>query len=338
MEPVTHTLTSVALSRAGLNRTTRHATTLLVISGLGPDLDLLSYAGGASAYVRFYRTIFHSLPGALALACGLAGLATVLDRRFRHKQGQPGLHFARVFLVCAIGVVSHLLLDLCDSNGVNLLWPFRNRWVAWDFAPQVDPWILVLLLAGLSLPELFRLVSEEIGERKKGRGPSKGAIAALVLIAGYLVARGELHSRAVDMLLSREYHGLAPLAAGAFPSGASPLAWRGVVSTENSLEILDVSFAPGAEFDPERSLTHFKPESSPVLEAAQRTTVAQRFLRKAQFPIASLERIEEGYRCELRDLRFRLDSPSFGEVFAVVELDKQLQVTREELRFASAGR
>src|SRR5208283_40525 len=105
----------------------------------------------------------------------------------------------------------------------------------------------------------------------------------------------------VDLLLSSEYHGREPLAAGAFPSLTNPLDWRGVVSTDNTMEEVAVPLGPRADFNPDRSLTHYKPEESPALDVAQKTPAVQRFLKYAEFPLASLVRREDGYRFELRD-------------------------------------
>jgi inner membrane protein len=335
MEPATHALVSLALSRAGFSRTTRLATPLLLVSGMAADLDLLSYLGGAGAFLRVHGTLFHSLFGSAVLMCILAGLACFADRRWNAKPNQFPLRFGPALLVCAIGDASHLLLDLCGSFPIRILWPFSNHWYAWDFVPLLDPWILLILAAGLLLPALFLLVSEEIGDRRKSRGAPRGAMITLFLVAAYLGGRGYLHSRALALLLSREYHGAVPLAAGAFPSSASPLEWRGVVSTDNTLETVDVSFASASEFDPDRSLTHYKPEPSPALDAAERSETAQRFVAYAQFPLASLDRLEEGSRFQLRDLRSSADSPGFADVVAIIDLDTQLRVTHQEFRFAS---
>lgn len=334
MDPVTHVLASVALARAGLDRTTRLATPVLVVSGLAADVDLLSYAGGADAFLHLHRALAHSLLGSAVLVLLIATGFWFFGR----APGKDPLRFARVLATCAAGAATHLLLDLCNINPVQLLWPFRSNGYAWDLLAPLDLWVLVFLFAGLLLPGLFSLVSEEIGERKKKRGPRKGPIAALALLALYIGGRGVLHARAVDLLLSHEYHRAAPTAAGAFPSPASPLAWRGVVITENALDELEVFLGPGDSFDPDHSVTHYKPEPSPILEASEHTEAAQRFLESARFPLANIERLEDGYRFELRDMRFS-EAHDFFSVVAVVDLDRhQFHVTRQELVFARSLR
>ncbi len=333
MDPLTHALTSVALSRAGLNKTARLATPMLVVSGLAADFDLLSYFAGPSTYFDAHRAWGHSLVGSFALALVVTAAFTRLANR---KGERPP--FARALGLCIIGAGSHLLLDLGNRAGVQLLWPFRAKWMAWDLLRELDPWILFVLLAGLLLPGLFHLVSEEIGDRRKGKGPHRGAIAALAIVILYIGARSVYHSRAVDLLLSREYHGAVPEAAGAFPLSTSPLSWRGVVATANTFEEIEVSFAPSSYFDPDRSLTHYKPEPSPALEAARSAPIVQRFINLAQFPLATLDRVEEGYHFELRDLRFVPSPGSLPEVVAVVDLDTSLRVTRETLQFETSAK
>jgi membrane-bound metal-dependent hydrolase YbcI (DUF457 family) len=328
MEPFTHALTSLALARSGLQNKTRLATPMLLASGVAADLDLLSRIGGADIYLRLHRTLLHSLLGSVILAGVIAGVFVWLSR----KDQQNALPFQRAFAVCLIGAGAHLLLDLCTSSGEQLLWPFHGKWYALDWLAWLDPWILFLLLAGLLLPSLLHMVSEEIGARRK-RGPNRGAIVALVLVAVFIGGRAFLHSKAVDMLFSREYHGAVPESVGAFPASASPFNWRGVVDSTFRMEALDFSLAPGSYFDPERTDTHFKPEASPALSAAQRTPVAERFIRYARFPIANIEKREYGYHVILRDLRFVPGSGGWDNIVAVIDMDSELHVQIEQMQF-----
>jgi len=329
MEPVTHALTSLALGRAGLNRATRLATPMLLVTGLAADLDWLSLAGGARAFLHGHRTVTHSLAGTVAIALATAGIFWWLGR----KHPASPVRLLPALAVCSAGAGAHLLMDLTNSYGVKLLWPFRHSWYAWDLVHSIDPWVLVLLLLGLLLPGLFRLISEEIGARPKKRGAQRGAIVALALLVLYIGGRWTLHDRALEMLRSRVYHGEAPLAVGAFPTGVSPLTWSGVVETDNALQQLEVSFAPGSIFDPDLSRTLFKPEPSPALDAARKSEVAREFLQFARFPRAHVEKTADGYHVELRDLRFvSLLSGGSGFV-AAIELNRLFQVVSEELHY-----
>ncbi len=341
MEPVTHALTSLALARAGQKHLPRFGTAMLVVAGVAPDLDFASYLGGASSFLRFDRTLLHSLPSSILLASAIAGTFCALARKHDTEHDKPDasmpprLEFGPAFVVCAIGITAHLLLDLASGVGVQLLWPFRLRWFAFDLLPELDPWILILLTAGLLLPMLLRMVSEEIGERKKSAGGQRGAIVTLILVLAYLGARGFMHSQAIDLLESRDFHGRVPLASGAFPQ-TLPVNWRGVVSTDNTVEEIEVSLTPGAELDPDRSATSYKPEDSPALAAGQRTAAAQRFLKYARFPLASVVRLENGYRFELRDARFAAGESSPANIFLRVEMRGNLEITSAEFQFGAS--
>ncbi len=331
MEPITHAVASFALARGGLNRASRLATPMVLVSGLAADLDWLSLLGGPEAFLHGHRTATHSLAGTAAIAVATAIIFWLLGRR----QPSAPVRWPRALLVCACGAGAHLLLDLTNAYGVKLLWPFQERWYAWDVVAYLDPWILILLLLGLLIPGLFRLVSEEIGARPKRRGGQRGAILALTVVLLYTGGRWVLHDRALEMLRSRLYRGQTPLNAGAFPESASPLTWAGVVETENALEQVEVPLGPGGVFDPDSARTYFKPEASPVLEAARSSGLAREYLAFVRFPRAIVEKTLEGYRVRLNDVRFTA-APDHRGLTAVIELNRQAQVIHEELRFTTA--
>jgi inner membrane protein len=337
VEILTHALIALTLARAGQKLLPRYGLAMLVVPGVAADLDFLSYFGGPSAYLRFHRGVLHSVLGSVVLVCVLALVFWAVARRAAAKNSAlnlPRLSFLSAAVVCGVAVAVHLLFDLASGIGVQLLWPFREKWTAWDLVNALDPWVLVVLVLGLALPEVLRLVSEEIGERNREPRGRVAAIVTLLLLLLYFGARAGLHSRAVGELNAREYHGAPPLAVGAFPSSISLLDWRGVVSTDNDIEVIEISLAPGAGFDPERAVRHYKPEESAALEAAQNTAAARTFLRYARFPLAALERGDEGYRFTLRDMRFPAGDGSADNILVRVELDAALRVKIEEFQYA----
>jgi len=341
VEPFTHAFTSLALARAAHKRLPRFGAAMVVASGLAPDLDYVSYFAGPDAFIRYHRTALHSLSGLAALAVAMASLFLLLDRKLPPPKTVQGKTFAPLtfpgaFAACAVGAAGHLLLDLASGVGVQLFWPFRRRWTGWDLAANFDPWLLVLLVAGFLVPVLFRLVGEEVGERRKGPAGVRGALVTLVLVAAYLGARAYLQSQAVTLMLSREFHGRVPLSAGAFPESGTPFDWRGVAVTDDTIETVGVPLGPGEAFDSDRSLTHHKPEDSPALDAAEKTPVAAEFLGYARFPMASVGRLEAGYRVEIHDLRFASGDPDPANVFARVDLNSSLEVQRQDFYFASS--
>ncbi|MFZ0583440.1 MAG: metal-dependent hydrolase [Candidatus Acidiferrales bacterium] len=340
MEPVTHALTSLLLARAGQKHLPRFGTAMLIASGVAADLDYLSYFGGASAFLRFHRTVLHSLLGSVLLAAALAAAFCLLDRNRRKNDSAstlPALTFLPALAVCVVGTAAHALLDLASGIGVRLFWPFRQGWVAADLLANLDLWILLILLLGIALPELFRLVGEEIGERKKNTRGQGASVIALLSLLIYVGARAELHSRAMDLLNSREYRGQPPLTVAAFPTGYSPFRWRAVISTDNAIDDAGISLAPGAQFDPDRAIPHYKPQDSAALDAAQKTETAKRFLANARFPLASSEPSDNGYKVTIRDMRFAPNDNSPDNIVAEIKLDSSAKVVSQEIFYASSS-
>src|SRR6266478_880626 len=88
-------------------------------------------------------------------------------------------------------------MDLTRNESVQLLWPFHAQRYSADWVAHFDLWILVILLAGALLPQLFALVTEEIGARSKAPRGRIGASIALLAVFVYIGARFILHGNAV---------------------------------------------------------------------------------------------------------------------------------------------
>jgi inner membrane protein len=331
MDPFTHALTSFAIERAGLRRVSRSALPILLVAGVAADLDLLTQFGGANAYFHYHYAVLHSLLGSAILVFAVALAFWIFDRGAK----RPPLRFSRVLVLCIIAAALHVLLDYFGAEGVQLLWPFHIRWFSLDWLPELDPWIIALLLIGSLVPALFHLITEEISSRKHKRGASTGAIVALALMAAYIAGRAVLHHSAIQTLLEHDYHGAAPILAGAFPDSDSPLVWHGVIDTANTIEVVDVPVGIADTFNSTSSLSHFKPPSSPELDAARRAPLAADFLRYARFPLANLQTISGGSIVTLRDWRFAEDSQSPANLSAVIQLDNAQHLQDEHLEFPS---
>ena len=332
MDPLTHAAFSWTLSRAGCNRISPRATPVLIVAGLIADLDLCSFFGGPEAYLRWNHALTHSILGATVLTFAVAGIFWASGSR---ADGNA-IPFRVALLLSAIGMAGHIVLDICTTDGVRLLWPFRQSSIAWDLLGSIDPWILLILLAGVALPSLVRMVGDEIGARRKGPAPIRGAVIALVLVAAYIAVRADYHDRAVNSLMSHDYHGAVPLLAGAFPEGSLPFDWRGVVSTENTIEVVDVPVGPGGDFNALRAEEQFKPGSSPALTAAQEARVTRLFLAGARFPLATMEHTDTGYTFIARDLRFEEDSRNPANVEVEVTLDFEARATSQKLHWTTS--
>ncbi len=173
MDNVSHSLMGLALSRAGLNRLTPRATALLLLSANMPDMDIVALAKGQLTYLEIHRGPTHCLLAVpvLAVECVLIVAAFCRMR----------LPWFKAWMVCCIGVLSHLLLDLTNNYGIRLGLPFSLQWFHLDLNSLTDwPIVAALSLAAI-WPWLSGLVSGEIGETKKSNG--QGIAIAMLFLA-----------------------------------------------------------------------------------------------------------------------------------------------------------
>jgi membrane-bound metal-dependent hydrolase YbcI (DUF457 family) len=316
------------MARAGVRRFSPLATTAVVLGGVIPAIDFVSVVGGPRAYLLLHRTATHSIVGAAVLALLVAWALWMVGRKWEPEPARfPGLLAA-----AGCGVAGHLLLDLGDNYGEKLFWPFSQKWYAWNLWPQLDPWLLLLLALVLGVPWLLAVVGEEMGARQK-RGASISGVVALLLVAGYCGWRARLHSDALVQLYSTTYHGEEPLAVEAFPTAMSPFAWRGVIDTYDAIDIVPIQVGPNASFEPDMALTHYKPQSSPALKAAENAPGLATWRNFARFPIAEVTRTETGHEVFFRDLRYGDRGNFWLNPTVTVDLDKLNHVTKVRWRF-----
>ncbi len=296
MDNITHSLTGLALSRAGLNRWYSHSALVLVLSANAPDLDIVMALRGSLSYFEHHRGISHSIVMAPVWALVVSLLVCAVTRTMRDWKAAYGL--------AIIGLASHLLLDWTNAYGIRLLLPFSSEWFRLDVNNIIDLWIWGVLLVATAGPLLGRLVSSEIGGKPgSGRGL---AIFALSFLLIYDFGRYMIHQRALDVLNSRVYQGGAPLRVAAFPTSiANPFEWTGWIDRPTfamrfSMDLL-------SDFDPGTGTIFFKPEPGPAMEAARQTHPVQVFLNFAQFPlwrVTPASDPEGAHRVEVRDWRF----------------------------------
>jgi hypothetical protein len=223
-------------------------------------------------------------------------------------------------------------MDFCQADGVTLLWPFSIRRFSLDLSPKFDPWLLIILIASILLPELFRLVSDEIGARSKRPRGRTGAIAGLAFALLYFALRGLFHGNVVIVLDARIVAGEMPRRVGAFPDAASPFLWHSIVETESALHLADMRSMGGEVSYASGVTTLRKPEPSPMLSAAQASPAAITFLGIARFPKATVQKETAGYSVEIHDLKDQA-TESRRAVFADINLDNTAKVVSSGLQW-----
>jgi len=301
------------MSRAGLNRKSALATLTMVLAAEAADLDVLYAFKGPIAALQHHRGITHSFLGAPFVAAVTLGFVYLLSR-WRGPSGKPRIlrsklpvRWGYLYWLALLAALSHILLDYTTAYGIRMFEPFDWRWYSWDIVFIVEPVMLLALIAGLVVPSLFGLINQEIGARSRGPRGRAGAIFALVCLAVIWGFRDFQHRRALNAMGALLYQGSVPLKLGAYPYMIDPFHWRGVVETEAFFQTVPVnSMTPEVE---EQSDAHiyYKPEETPVLEAAKASFFGRVFLDWAVFPITQTEKLQgafPGYLVRFQDLRF----------------------------------
>ncbi len=150
MDPLTQGTLGAALSQtAAQPAKVRAFAAAGAVAGLAPDLDILIRSStDPLLYLEFHRQFSHSLIF-VPVGAGLCMLALwpVLRR---------WLTLRETALACLLGFATHGLLDACTSYGTQLLWPFSDARIAWNWISVVDPLFSVPLFTLVVLAALKR--------------------------------------------------------------------------------------------------------------------------------------------------------------------------------------
>jgi inner membrane protein len=124
-----------------------------------------------------------------------------------------------------------------------------------------------------------------------------------------------------------EFHGESAKQIAAFPYMINPFHWAGVAETSTAYISMNVnSLRP--EVDPgNRAQSYYKPENTPVTQAARNTDLGRAYIEWARFPLVEAEHITTPDPAELvhfTDVRFLYPDERRRPLQAYVLLDSHL--------------
>jgi membrane-bound metal-dependent hydrolase YbcI (DUF457 family) len=162
MDTITHGIAGALIGKAlfrgedmlalkQMNRR-RVITWALMLGAIFPDSDVLRdvFSNNDLLIITWHRSITHSLVCMPFFALALAGLTRLLVRRFQWVA--PG--FGALTGIYAVGILSHILLDLATTFGTMIWSPLNWSRPAWDLVFIVDFTFTAILL----LPQLLAWV------------------------------------------------------------------------------------------------------------------------------------------------------------------------------------
>ncbi len=306
----THTLAGLVIARTGFDRWVPRAAWTAVIATNLPDFDGFTTFWGNPTYIEYHRGITHTLIGIPVMSLLLAAIM--------HKISG---HFGRHLLLALIVMTTHPLLDLANVYGVRPFLPFSDTWYYGDTLFIIDPFLDLLLIAGLIACACARL------DRR-----SLAAGIAIVLVTGYLAVRIELRDAARSRLAEYTQHVPGYERSAVSPRMLTPHMFTGIVETSEEVFTVDLDIFQGVT----RQLARMR--KSPVSEILSRAELSRTgtvFAGFARFPVARVIDTGAAYRVTFIDLRYY--APETGTGFGgTVVLDKSLQVIEETMGFNEA--
>jgi inner membrane protein len=306
VDTLTHGIAGAVVTRTLGGRPGRRALLLGALAGMFPDCDFL-FMPDRLSYLRNHRGWTHSFVALPFFSLAIALIA----RFFLRKARLPDL-----WLFCAAGIASHILLDWITSFGTMFFVPLSRERFALDWVFILDPYLTGAAAISLACGLLWR---------KHGRAI---AAAGTVLLAAYIGFCALQHRRAMGAWRRID----APTAGArlaVLPQFLSPFRWLGLSDRPGELHAAFFDIGPFAKGvpnprPPERltevlaSLSDFypppekavilrfvKPASSPALDAVRALPDVQIYLAFARFPYASVDPTPGGGSAVTwEDLRF----------------------------------
>lgn len=153
LDPITHGLIGIALSTLSGHSIQLNDPVFLgcTLGAMLPDLDIIAHVKGRLNYLLKHRGASHSL---IALNTSALGLGTALYLLF------PTTSWLTVFFWTLVGTMSHGIMDLLNSYGAELLWPFSRKKITVDMIMLTDPVVLgsflLSLIWSLLMPQFAR--------------------------------------------------------------------------------------------------------------------------------------------------------------------------------------
>lgn len=137
MDPITHALVGLAAgSFSGSSNVLANPLALgCLIGSVIPDGDIVLQYWGDFVYLKNHRGVSHSIP----VMAGLSAIAALLINAIF-----PGNAFWSIFLWTFIGCLTHIVLDVFNSFGAKVLWPFYDKKVGTGLLLVFDPLVVVI--------------------------------------------------------------------------------------------------------------------------------------------------------------------------------------------------
>ena len=284
MDNLTHSLVGLTAAKTGLERLSPGATLLCVLAANSPDSDVaVGLFGDRWDLLQHHRGLTHSFVGTAFLALLMPAIFYGVDRAWaRLRRRPPKTNFRGLLIASLIVTATHPLLDWTNNYGIRLFLPWSPRWSYGDLVFIVDPFLWLVLIAGLLL--IWRVRRET---------KAKTAFASFAVVVAYWGALAIAHGRALTLGTEAAQQIVAPngetiARLAAMPTLANPLRWDCLFETDKATYRFNVSLY--GQTPAGRVVRYAKPSGSlaAALHEVSDEKPARALLGFARFPVARL--------------------------------------------------
>ncbi|CAN5620816.1 metal-dependent hydrolase [soil metagenome] len=302
MDNLCHTLVGAALGEAGLKRLTPWGNAALMIAANLPDVDAVALLAD-TPHVALRRGWTHGIVAQGLLPILLTGAIVAVDRAWARRRGrEPRVRPAAMLFLAYVGVLSHVFLDYLNVYGVRLLKPLSDRWFYGDALFIIDPWLWIVLAAGVIMSRRWRSLVP--------------AGTALGLAGLYIAGMMWLSSASRQIVIKAwsDTYGGPPRALMVGPVPLNPLEKEIIVDAGDRYVTGHIGWWPRqVRFEREPIM---KNDDGPSVARAREHPDVRAVLVWARFPHYLTVPTESGVRVTLQDARY---GPRVGATSVTVE-------------------
>jgi inner membrane protein len=199
----------------------------------------------------------------------LGGVMYAIGRR-RARAGDEPLSAPWLIALSYTGVLLHVAMDLLNNYGVRILMPFSQRWFYGDTLFIIDPWLWLMLGAGVWL-----------SIRQRSVRPARAAVLASALyVTAMLVSARAARVTVADAWTAA--NGTAPHALMVGPQAVTPFTRSVIIDAGDRYATGEFSWLSSeVRFDPQFIA---KNDADPRTAAARSSPYVAAFLIWSRFP------------------------------------------------------
>lgn len=271
-----------------------------IIGSNVPDIDTIVRVKGYDSYIKHHRGLTHSM---LALIIWPVILALPIMYNY-HLFDYWGTLYTWILIAATL----HVVLDLLNSYGVQVLQPYSKEWIHFDIISIFDPFIFTMHLIGAFL---WLILNFE---------PGKLFLAIYLITLIYILLRITQH----HFLVRRVKQKLDLVGVYHVVPTFNWFYWRFIIEVEDKFCTGQVAYNKII-----LESIYTKEERNRIIEATMQTDGVRTFLSFAQRIHVTWKELQDGYYVSWSDVRFWYNKKlPFG---VDIVLDKNLNVVNEKV-------